>query len=181
MSLRALALALLLAAPAHAGSLAGVTMPDRATVGGQAVVLNGMGLREKYFFDIYVGGLYLPARTTAASEAIQPDVAKRIVLHFIYEQVTAAQLVEAFEEGLAWQPGAAAVRPQFDRLAAMMEDVRAGDEISFDYAPGAGTRVVVNGVDKGTIAGADFMRAFVAVFVGEQPPTAKLKRGLLGG
>ena len=48
-------LSLLLAlSPAHAATLAGVTLADTATVGGQPVVLNGMGLREKYFLDIYV-------------------------------------------------------------------------------------------------------------------------------
>ena len=47
-----------------AGELAGVTMPDSITVeNGQKLVLNGMGLREMFWIDIYVGGLYLPTAT----------------------------------------------------------------------------------------------------------------------
>jgi hypothetical protein len=165
---------------AQAGQLAGVTLPDSATVGGRAVVLNGMGLREKYYFDIYVGGLYLPARTTSATEAMA-DVPRRIVLHFVYNEVTKDQLVEAFSEGLAAQPNAAAVRDRFTTMYGMLDTVHAGDQIVLDYAPGAGTTVSVRGSARGTIPGADFGAALAGVFVGAAPPTAKLKRGLLGG
>ena len=50
---------------AHAASLAGVTVPDSATVGGSTLVLNGMGLREKYFIDIYVGARAMGRRRSA--------------------------------------------------------------------------------------------------------------------
>ncbi|HEX6929025.1 MAG TPA: chalcone isomerase family protein, partial [Gammaproteobacteria bacterium] len=40
-----------------AAELAGVTLPDTASVGGQELVLNGMGLREKFWVDVYVGAL----------------------------------------------------------------------------------------------------------------------------
>ena len=78
-------LSLLLAlSPAHAASLAGVTLADTATVGGQPVVLNGMGLREKYFLDIYVGGLYVPAKTASAAAILAADSPRRMVMHFLY-------------------------------------------------------------------------------------------------
>ena len=67
-------LSTLLLPNANAGELAGVTMPDTATVAGSKLMLNGMGLREKFFIDVYVGGLYLPAKTTDASKAIKEDV-----------------------------------------------------------------------------------------------------------
>jgi hypothetical protein len=49
-----------------------------------------------------------------------------------------------------------------------------------DYVPGTGTTVTVKGAKKGTIAGADFMKALWSVYLGANPPTAKLKSGLLG-
>ena len=79
--------ALLFALQSFAGAaeLSGVNVPDTATVGGQDLVLNGLGLREKYFIDIYVGGLYLPQKTTDSAKAIQDDVPKRITMQFTYD------------------------------------------------------------------------------------------------
>jgi hypothetical protein len=171
---------LLLALNAFAGTLAGVTMPDTATVDGQPVVLNGLGLREKYFFDIYVGGLYLPAKTTDAAKAIADDVPKRIAMHFVYGHVTQAQVNEAFDESFAKQ-GATAQEANKATLEGWMEDVVAGDVVQFDYAPGTGTTVTVKGVKKGTIPGADFMKALWTVYLGASPPTAALKSGMMGG
>ena len=169
---------LLLLALAQAREIAGVTIPDTAAVGGQTLQLNGVGLREKYYIDIYVGALYLPSKTKSGSEAISKDVAKRITMHFIYKQVTKDQLVETFSEGFA-KTAPPAGTP--DQLYGMLSDVKSGDEILLDYAPGTGTTVTVRGKSRGTIPGKDFMTALWTVFLGTSPPTAALKAGMLGG
>lgn len=165
---------------AQAGQLAGVTLPDQATVGGKPLVLNGMGLREKYFIDVYVGGLYLGAKTTDAAKAIEADEPKRIVMHFIYADVPAEKVRETFSEGFGSVSGAAAMKDKVDKLNSWMTDLTTGDQIVLDYVPGTGTQVSVKGQVKGTIEGADFMRALWSVYLGPSPPTAKLKSGLLG-
>ncbi len=179
-ALASLFAALSVSPTAEAGTLAGVTMPDSITVGGEGLVLNGMGLREKYFIDVYVGGLYLPAASTDAATIIMDDVPKRIILHFVYSQVGADKLIDAWEDGFEAQGSPAALRPKYDQLAGMMNDVSSGEEIVFDYVPGTGLSVTVAGANRGTITGTSFMQSFVAVFVGTSPPTAKLKRGMLG-
>lgn len=171
----------LLLADAPAAQLAGVDLPDTATVGGQQLVLNGMGLREKYFINVYVGGLYLPARTSDADKAIAGDEPKRISMTFVYKQVTKDQLCESYDEGLEHISNAAAVRERFDTLCGMLEDVHSGDAIVFDYVPGTGTSINVKGTHRGTVKGADFMTALWTIYLGPKPPTAKFKRGLLGG
>ncbi len=168
-------------AVASAGELAGVNLPDQATVGGSAMVLNGMGLREKYFIDVYVGGLYLPSKTTSSSEAVSVDASKRIVMHFLYKVVTADQLAETFREGFAIADPDGALSDKVDALCAMMSDVHSGDEIVLDYVPGTGTTVSVRGEVKGTVAGKGFMAALWSVYLGPKPPTEKLKRGMMGG
>lgn len=170
------------AALALAGSLAGVTLPDTATVAGQTVTLNGMGLREKLTFDIYVGGLYLAHPTRDAKAAIAADEPKRIVMHFIYKEVTHEQLVETWQEGFAHQGAAAAARKaDLDRfLASMPATIGKGEQIVIDYAPGVGTTVTVKGKPVGTAAGADFMKLIWTVFLGGHPPTEDLKEGMLG-
>ncbi|RME24697.1 MAG: hypothetical protein D6798_10625 [Deltaproteobacteria bacterium] len=179
--LRILMLALLLSRPASAGELAGVTLPDTATVGGQTLVLNGMGLREKYFVDVYVGGLYLPSRTTSGETAIAEPGPKRIVMHFIYKTVTRDQMAETFEEGIAKVEGGEALAPRMQKLEGLLTDVHKGDEVVLDYIPGTGTVLSINGTTKGTIEGEDFMRAIWSIYVGPNPANQKLKKGMLGG
>ena len=171
---------LLLSQLAWAGSLAGVTLPDTATVGGETLQLNGLGLREKFFIDVYVGGLYVKAKSSDAKAIIAADEPKRIVMHFIYSSVPADKMRETFNEGFAAN-GGKAFTTQIQTLNGYMEDLTTGDQVVIDYAPGIGTTVSVKGKAKGTIEGADFMRALFAVYLGDSPPTSALKQGLLGG
>lgn len=167
-------------ATAEPAQIAGVQVPDTAQVGGKNLVLNGMGLREKFFIDVYVGSLYLPVRTNNASQAVNQDVPKRIVMHFIYDEVTASQLNEVWREGFASAPGGATHKASVDKLCSWMAAVHPGDQVILDYVPGNGTTVTVKGTQKGTIPGAEFMKALWNVYLGPVPPTEKLKKGMLG-
>lgn len=167
---------------ALAATLAGVTMPDTATVGTEPVVLNGLGLREKYTIDIYVGGLYLRNPTRSGTAAIAADEPKRVVMQFIYRAVTRQQMLDTFYEGF----GDAAKGAHADSVAKMQswvpaDGVKRGDRIAFDYAPGAGTTMTLNGRALGNIPGAEFMKLVFGIFLGPRPPTEALKAGLLGG
>lgn len=164
-----------------AGTLAGVTVPDSVDLGGQALVLNGMGLREAFFVDVYVGALYLPAHTRSAEVAIQQDVPKRIVMRILFHRVTRDQMVETFRENLDKNPQVGALQDRLDVLYGYMEGLVAGDEVLLDYVPGRGTTVTIRGVVKGTLPGVDLMRAIWTIFLGPQPASEKLKAGLLGG
>ena len=48
----------------HSATLAGVTLPDTATVGSKSLVLNGWDCAQKYIVKVYVGGLYLEHKST---------------------------------------------------------------------------------------------------------------------
>lgn len=167
---------------AHAASLAGVTLPDTATVVGQPLVLNGMGLREKYFVDVYVGGLYLVAKSTDGAAAVAADVPKRMVMHFVYRRVTRAQILESFVEDFGKQPGVAAQQANVDKLMAVVPDeIVRGEQIVFEYAPGVGTILIIKGTPAVTVPGVEFMRLVFGIWLGPTPPTPALKAGLLGG
>ena len=175
---------LALAAPTAAGSLAGVNLPDSAEVGGQKLVLNGMGLRKKLFIKVYVAGMYLPAKQGDAAAILAADAPRRGVMHFIFSVGAEKICNEGWKEGLtANTPNASAeLRAKFDTLCSYMEDMADGDEMSFDYVPDAGTAVTVKGKSKGTIVGKDFSDALFACWIGPKPgPGADFKKSLLGG
>jgi hypothetical protein len=172
-------LALALALPAYAGELAGVTMPDTATVAGQTLVLNGMALREKYFLDIYVGGLYLPAKSSDGASVIAQDAPKRLHMSFIYSEVPAEKTIETYREIWELDPAYPAQKTQADLFCSWIADLESGDTMTIQYEPGKGTTLLVNDQPRGTIPGVEFMKLIFGNYVG---PNANkvLRKGLLG-
>ncbi len=173
-------LTLLAALPLHAATLEGVTLPDSATIGGQPVVLNGIGLREKYMIDVYVAGLYLPTKTTSAEQAISQDVPKRIVMQMVRD-LSQEQLADSIREAAAKQSLSAEAKGGIDQLSGWMTAVSAGQQVILDYVPGQGTTLTIAGSAKGTAAGSATMQAIWRIYLGDPPVTADLKEGLLGG
>jgi len=177
----ALALAVLVSLPAAAGELAGVTLPDRATISGEELELNGMGLRKKFFIKVYVGGLYLPEARGDARAILAADEPRRMVMHFLYD-VDKGKICEAWDEGLENNVDNPSdrVTAQFADLCDLMVDFEDGDEMSFTYVPGEGTTVNVGGEDVGTLEGKPFADAIASTWLGPEPPSKDFKEGLLG-
>jgi hypothetical protein len=184
---RALLLLALLAAPALAAEVAGVKVEDRIKLDASELVLNGAGLRTKFFLKIYVSGLYLTEKRAIAGEVLALPGAKRITMRLM-RNVTAKQLTDALELGIRDNTTAAereALRGRLDELNAIMnalQSAKEGDLIALDWVPGTGTRIVLNGEPRGrVIAGEDFYRALLRIWLGEDPAQESLKKALLGG
>jgi hypothetical protein len=165
----------------HAGTLANVTLPDTAQVGAITLILNGLGLRTKYAFKVYVAGLYLPQKSTDPAAILKPDVPKRIVMHFV-RNVSKSQLTDGFSESFQNNTPEAAktLKPDIDRLFSVLDSVKDGDELVFTYIPASGTSLAIKGKDTLTIAGPNFAEMLFSVWLGPKPPNAALKKGILG-
>ena len=174
--------------PISAGGaeIEGVKLADKAQLGGSELALNGASVRTRVFFKVYVGALYLQKKANATEAVLADSGPKRIAMHMLRD-LTAEQLFSALSDGLKnnHAPGdLAKLEPEVKQLEGIFNAVKAaksGDSILLDYAPGAGTRVVVNGESKGTIAGEEFNRALLRIWLGDQPVEAALKKAMLGG
>lgn len=173
---------LALSASAFAATLAGVTLPDTVTVGNKTLVLNGMGVRTKFFVKVYVAGLYLEKKSPDAAAIVQSDSARRIVLEFVRSEVTREQMTEAFDESLkANAPDkTAALKGEIAQFLKALETMHAKQQLTITYLPGTGTTVTVAGKDKVTIPGLPFGQLVFAMWLGPKPPNGDLKNGLLG-
>jgi hypothetical protein len=173
--------ALFLSVPAIAGSLAGVTLPDTASVNGTNLVLNGMGLRKKAIFKVYVGALYLPAKSGDAGAVIKLDAPKRMVMHFVRD-VGKDKIAEGWREGFANNSPESlpALQKQLDEFAALWQDMADGDEAVMTYVPGTGMKLEIRGKELGLIQGKAFADAVFACWLGPHPPSEDLKTGVLG-
>lgn len=168
-------------ASVQAATYKDVTVPDTVAVGGHSLVLNGMGLRTKFFFKIYVGALYLPQKASTTEAVLAESGPDRILMHMTYA-VSKEQFADAWNEGFHDNnPGlSAAVESYLVQFLAYFGSSKNGDVITLDYIPGQGTQISWNGEFRGNIPGADFHKALLNVFLGPKPPTEDLKEGLLG-
>ena len=177
-------LGLAFGAGVQAMDVSGVNIPDKASVGGQDLVLNGAGVRSRAIFKVYVGSLYLPAKvkTTADVYAKSP---RRVQLNMMRD-VTSDQMVEALTDGLNQANSAAeagAVKAQLVELAGILKSIgqlKEGNVLAFDFVDG-GTEVSLNGQAKGKIAGDAFNKALFNAWLGDKPVQDDLKKAMLGG
>jgi len=174
----------LVAVPAAAMELAGVTLPDTTTVNGTTLTLNGMGLRTKTMLKVkvYVAGLYLATPSHDAAAIIAADEPKQVVMHFLYKKVEKDKLTEAWREGFANNSAATlpALKVRLDEFSALWPDMASGERAVITYLPGTGTRLELNGKEAGVIPGKDFADALFAVWLGPKPADSGLKEGVLG-
>ena len=164
-----------------AASLSNVTIPDEITLQNERLQLNGIGLREKYWIDIYVVGLYLPTKMKDGPSVINANVAKRIHIEFVYSDVPKEKMVEVLEENIQNNQFSADTIDSIRKCGSWMQDFTAGDTVVFDYIPATQTTTIyINETSRGSIVSEDFMKAIFAMYVGKYPATEALKKGLLG-
>jgi long-chain acyl-CoA synthetase len=178
-----------LAVTAHGVEVQSVKLPDRTRLaeGEPELVLNGAGIRKRFFVNVYTGALYLPRKVTTADAILSDGGQKRFAMVILRDEISAEQLLNSLHDGLEANNGpaelaavAAGVK-QLDGIFAAVKVVKKDNVVLLDYLPDAGTRVTVNGENRGVIPGAAFNRALLKVWLGERPVDADLKKALLGG
>ncbi len=165
--------------------IADIEIAPQVSIAGldKPLLLNGAGIRYKFFFKVYIGALYLAQKQNSPKAILESDGPNRVLMHFIYDEVSQEKLTDAWLEGFENNTEKAQMEALKDRLAKfnrLFTTVHAGDVVLLDYVPGKGTTVNVKGVEKGVIKGADFNRALLAVWLGEEPVTEDLKEAMLG-
>jgi long-chain acyl-CoA synthetase len=172
--------------PVFAAEVEGVKLADKVQVDGADLVLNGAGTRTRFFVKVYVGALYLQQKKTTAEAVLADAGPKRVAMHMTRE-VAAERLYAGLDDGIKGNHAPEQVAkfgPQMRQFEAIFQSVkaaRAGDVFLLDLLPGGGTRVIVNGQDKGTIPGDDFARALLRIWLGDNPVDGSLKRAMLDG
>ena len=173
--------------PAVCATVDGIPVADRVQLGGTTLVLNGAGTRTRFFFKFYIAALYLPSRISAATAVLADAGPKRVSLTMM-RHLTSGQFVGALHEAIAHNSTPAEIaqmKPQIDALMTAMSAAGAineGDMLTIDFLPDGTTLVGRNGRSQGApIAGRNFQRALLDVWIGPIPVQADLKVKLLGG
>jgi hypothetical protein len=170
-------------AAAQAADLDGVAMPDTRVVDGVHMQLNGIGLRTYSMLGIhvYVAGLYLERQSANPDNILRSPERKLLDIHFVRD-VEANDAREAWRDGFANNcrlPGCSLDPADVQRFLAAVPAVHRGDQSSLLFTP-KGVDVKLNGRPMGEVTDPHFATAMLATFIGPVPPSAKLKRELLG-
>ena len=176
---------LLLPVSVQSAVVGGVEVPEELRLGEsqQRLVLNGAGVRKKFFISVYVAALYLPEPQRDVRRLLQSPPANRVLMHFVHSEVEKDKMDEGWRAGFADNLDAsalAAVTPRLERFMGFFGDMRTGDQVWLDYLPDTGTLVTINGARRGVIEGEDFNAALLAVWLGDDPISGALKNALVG-
>lgn len=159
---------------------------DTVRVGGNKLVLNGVGVRGGALFKGYVAGLYLPEKETDAEQVYVLKGPKRISVRMLLA-VNSGVLAKTFGDGIRKNYKDEQLDPLRDRMEMFDAELKAlngvdkGDTIDLDYQPASGTHLSINGRSRGEpIAGDDFYVALLKMFIGERAVDKGLRAALLG-
>jgi hypothetical protein len=176
---------LIVSTQVHALEIADIKIDDKVRIENSDLVLNGAGIRTKFFFKIYVAALYLSEKTHTAAAVLDEPGARRVALYPLRE-LTGKHFSEAFNHAIEANHTASELSALDARIKAFStmftsnKEIQKGRVITLDYLPDAGTVVSVNGVEQGRFAGQDFYRALLKIWLGEHPAQDDLKKALLG-
>ncbi|HSS66112.1 MAG TPA: chalcone isomerase family protein [Gammaproteobacteria bacterium] len=177
------ALAASLASPA--AEVAGIRFEERTRIaeGLPELVLNGAGIRSKFFVKVYAAGLYLPEKAGSTDAVLTLPGPKRVRMHFIHSEVSGEKIRSGWTDGYRANHSDAEYAELEDRVQrfnALFPTLKAGDVVDVDYIPGSGTAVRLNGETQGIIPGDDFYPATLKIWLGDSPAHGGLKKALLG-
>jgi len=173
-----------------AATLSEVTFPDKIHVVGQNLVLNGLGMRRKLIFDVYVAALYLKQKQKDPNAILSSSDPKKLVLEFVrdvdYEKMNDAW-DEAYEKNTS-SDQKPQLKPLLDELKSLMksmDEAKEGDLMAFTFTQ---TSTKVEVVRKGTskaelekeFKSKDFGKMLLTIWLGQEPPNESLKEGILG-
>lgn len=178
-------LGLLAFTPAMAQTkISGNVMPNVMKVGSEYLKMNGGGIREKMFIDLYVGVLYLQEKTTDANTIINGDKPMAVKIKIISGMVDNENFEEALREGFdkSTNNNIAPVKDRMEKMISVgfKDDIKTNDVYDLVYQPGTGCTLFRNNTSLVTVPGLDFKKALFGVWLGKEPADASLKKKMLG-
>ena len=173
---------LLVTALGNAEEIGGINMPETLKAGQTTLVLNGAGVREKFFMDLYVGGLYLKEKSADPGAIIEADEPMAIRLHIISSMITSKKMEKATREGFEKATGGniGPIQVQIEEfISVFKEEIKEGVIYDLIYVPGKGVEVSKNNESRSMIKGLPFKKAMFGIWLSDKPAQKSLKKAML--
>lgn len=161
----------------------GVKLPNSETFQDQTLTLNGAGVREKLWIDLYAGGLYLPKKSSDASAIISGNEPMSIKLHIVSKLITSDKMMDAVSEGFenSTNGNTKPLAPKIEKFQSFfLDEIKKNDVFDIVYLPSKGVMVFKNDKELGIIDGMDFKKALFGIWLSNKPADDDLKEAMLG-
>lgn len=172
---------------AAAVDLDGVSIPDRQTVFGKDLSLNGAGARTAMGAKIYLAALYLPNKSQDAEVAISTPQPRRMMLVFrraVNAKLVAGTLREGVRANVS-ESELEELKPALveleNALVGNLYETRPGDKMALDIAADGSVKLSYNGIPSGSLSGPSIGPALLKIWLGKTPANLALKNELLAG
>ena len=162
--------------------VAGVELPNTYILNGEELKLNGVGVREKFWMDMYAGGLYVSQKPKSAAQITEADAPMLIRLHIVSGLISSSKMSTAVEDGFenSTQGNSSAYRSKIDKFKSFFsEDISKNDIFDIGYSPSEGVIVFKNKHKLGSIEGLEFKSVLYGIWFGDNSADKKLKKGML--
>src|SRR5690554_1513715 len=161
-------------------TVSGASFPTKMKISDQVVEYNGAGLRQKYFFNLYVAALYVPERTSNAQTIIDQNTESAIRIKLVSDKVTCDKFVETVKDGFAiLSEGKASEKEIVDFMKIFSVEFKSGDEVILIYKLESGVEVYMNGKYFGGVKGLEFKKVFWGIWLGKTPTNTSIKKAIL--
>lgn len=171
---------------ASAIEVGGMKVDETVRVSNKELKLNGVGIRVKAIFKVYVAALYLPEKKTTVPEVLELAGPRRLTLIMLRE-ISSEDFGQSFMTGLNANSDKAEKSKIINQMVKMGEifasipSLKKGDTITTDWIPGSGMLIQVNGKPVGEILpDINFYNAYLKIWLGEKPADSSLKQNMLG-
>lgn len=169
-------------APAQT-TAAGVSLPNSVTFDGKKLILNGVGVREKFWMDMYAGALYLDKKNADANGIVNGNQPMALKLHMVSNLITSEKMIDAVNEGFknATNGNTSKITSEIATFKSYFsEEISKNDVFDMVYLPKEGLKVYKNNKLLGTIEGVEFKRALFGIWLSNKPADKNLKQSMLG-
>ena len=170
-------------ANSHALEIADVNIPGNIKAGNTGLVLNGAGIRTKFFLKLYVGGLYLKNPNNDPQEIINTDEEMAIKLHIISSMITSEKMENAVNEGFenSTNGNIEPIKEEIENfISVFKQEIKEDDVYDLIYLPDKGVDIYKNGGFFSNIKGLEFKKALFGIWLCNEPAQKSLKKSLLG-
>ncbi len=143
----------------------------------------GAGLREKYFIDLYVGGLYVKTKSSDAGKLISADEPMAMRLKIVSGMVTSEKMAETVKEGFqkSMNGNTKPLQKEIDQFIKAFSTfkMKVGDQCDLVYIPNEGLHMIINEKEMILVKGIEFKKALFGIWLGTNPADEDFKASIL--
>ncbi len=169
-----------------AGKVGDANIPELLTIEQYELILNGAGLKKRFFFKATACGLYLKEKERDYKNIIAADELMAIRMHMLFKlDIPGKHMKREWRRifNRVYKGNDETLKEDIETFVALTPDKTLKNDIrDYVYIPGKGVHVYHNGELKGVFKGLEFKQILFSVWLGEKNENEgeKLKERMLG-